>query len=43
MSEVLKINPNMKTFEKVELLKIEMEIEKSLFKARYDSRRQGSV
>ena len=36
MSEVLKINPNMMTFEKVEPLKIEMEIEKSLFKARYD-------
>ena len=36
MSEVLKINPNMMTFEKVEPLKIEMEIEKSFFKARYD-------
>ena len=43
MSEILKINPNMMTYEKVESEKIEMEIEKSFFKARYEFMKRNQV
>ena len=36
MTEVLTMNPNMMTYEKIDPVKMEMEIEKGFFKARYE-------